>query len=232
MKELSFIGVGGATSISLGGNCCFLKDGQKLLVVDVCEDASLKLKRAGAFCGVGQVTIVLTHLHADHVAGLGVLVWYLNFELNIKPQIIIPSQSFKQALLSLFSLVGVSENLVQWVDAKNVTIDGCRISLKLTTHNPHLECYGIMFKENSGGGMVYYTGDTNDVNYVKKLLKSPKVKRVYCEVSQNEYDSHISLNSIKALPKDKLVLMHFENSHVKKEALKLGFKCAEVYKKS
>ena len=35
MKELNFIGIGGATNIKLGGNCCYLKDGNNLLVIDM-----------------------------------------------------------------------------------------------------------------------------------------------------------------------------------------------------
>ena len=30
MKKLNFIGIGGATNIELGGNCCYLKDGDKV----------------------------------------------------------------------------------------------------------------------------------------------------------------------------------------------------------
>ena len=79
MKELNFIGIGGATNIKLGGNCCYLKDGNNLLVIDMCECATEKLERERVFEDVKNIYIVITHTHFDHVAGLGVFVWYCNW---------------------------------------------------------------------------------------------------------------------------------------------------------
>jgi hypothetical protein len=40
MKKLNFIGIDGAINIKLGGNSCYLKDGDNLLVIDMCEGAT------------------------------------------------------------------------------------------------------------------------------------------------------------------------------------------------
>ena len=52
MEKLNFIGIGGATNIELGGNCCYLKDGDDLLVIDMCECATEGLEKEDAFKGV------------------------------------------------------------------------------------------------------------------------------------------------------------------------------------
>ena len=45
MKKLNFIGIGGATNIELGGNCCYLKDKGNLLLIDMCEGATERLEK-------------------------------------------------------------------------------------------------------------------------------------------------------------------------------------------
>ena len=52
MKDLKFIGIGGAYALELGGNCAYLKDDKILLLIDCCEDATNKLKEKNAFCDV------------------------------------------------------------------------------------------------------------------------------------------------------------------------------------
>ena len=89
MKQLNFIGIGGAVAIELGGNCCYIKNNDDLLIIDACEEATKKLLSAGAFDNIKRIYIVLTHTHYDHIAGLGVLLWYRNFHLNETQQIIV-----------------------------------------------------------------------------------------------------------------------------------------------
>lgn len=88
MKKLSFIGIGGATNIELGGNCSYLKEEDNLLVIDMCEGATEKLEKANAFKDIKNIYVAIINTHFDHVAGLGVFIWYCNFNLNINPKII------------------------------------------------------------------------------------------------------------------------------------------------
>lgn len=67
MKSFEFIGIGGVTNIDLGGNCCYLREGDKLLLIDVCEETTKKLMKVGAFNGVKKLYIAITHTHYDHM---------------------------------------------------------------------------------------------------------------------------------------------------------------------
>lgn len=160
MKDLKFIGIGGAYALGLGGNCAYLKDGKTLLLIDCCEDATSKLKENNAFCYVAEIVIAITHTHADHCAGLGTFIWYSNFILNIKPQIISNSDTFEEHLRELLKLLGVEEKFFEFVNSANVVVDNCKIEMLPTTHTKILESFGIMFADNEG--KYYYTGDTND----------------------------------------------------------------------
>ena len=42
MKDLKFIGIGGAYALGLGGNCAYLKDNKTQLLINCCEDATRK----------------------------------------------------------------------------------------------------------------------------------------------------------------------------------------------
>ena len=55
MEKLNFIGIGGATTIELGGNCCYIKDNNNLLIIDTCEEATKKLLDVGAFDNIKNI---------------------------------------------------------------------------------------------------------------------------------------------------------------------------------
>lgn len=49
--------------------------------------------------------------------------------------------------------------------------------MKPTSHVRYLQCFGLMFEDKYGKN--YYTGDTNDVNYVIELSKNNSIKTIY-----------------------------------------------------
>ena len=228
MKDLKFIGVGGAYALGLGGNCAYLKDDKTLLLVDCCEDATIKLKENNAFSDVKEIVIAITHTHSDHCAGLGTLIWYSNFLLNIKPKIISNSNSFELHLRELLKLLGVEEKFFEFVNSSNVVVDNCNIEMLPTTHTPILESFGIMFTDDKG--KYYYTGDTNDFENIKNLVNNEQIKKIYCEASWKSYNAHIEYEMLKELKCDKLVLMHFEDVDLYNLAIKDGFNVARINK--
>lgn len=221
MKKLTFIGIGGATNIELGGNSCYLKDGNNLLILDMCESATLKLKKEGVFYGIENIYIVITHTHFDHVAGLGVFIWYCKFCLNITPKIIYSKYSYKCHIKKLLKLTGVNQKYVSFIKDNKFKINDLKLNLRKTTHTRKLKCFGIMFEDNNG--KYYYTGDTNDIKYIEEIYKDEMVKKIYIEVSTKAYDSHIKYDDILKLDKKKLILMHFDTIKLYNRAKKDGF---------
>ncbi len=221
MKKLKFIGVGGAMNLELGGNCCYLKDGDNLLVIDACEDATKKLVEEDAFKGVKNIYIAITHTHYDHVAGLGILIWYANFVYKIKPTIIYKTFRYKCNLKKLLKITGVNKKHFNLIKDSDFNMDGLTIEFKKTMHAPELQCFGFMFSDNKG--KYYYTGDSNDVKYVRELCNDDSVKTIYCEVATETFDVHIKYDDIKDLSKDKLVLMHVNTMDLYNQIKKDGF---------
>lgn len=227
MKELNFLGIGGAINTKLGGNCCYLKDGDKLLIIDACEDVTNKLINSEALKGVKKIYVVITHTHYDHVAGLGVLIWYLNFVLKIKPYIIYSSNRYKRTLKKLFKITGVHTNLIEFIHDYSLAF-GFKLKLLPTKHSKGLQCFGIMFEDNKG--KYYYTGDTKDIDFVLKLSIDDSIKKIYCEVATETFDAHIKYDDLKDVNKDKFVLMHFNTIELYEKAKKDGFKVATLLK--
>jgi len=60
VKELEFLGIGGAYALELGGNCAYLKDEDSLLLIDCCEDATVKLKNKKALDGVKNIFVAIS----------------------------------------------------------------------------------------------------------------------------------------------------------------------------
>ena len=46
MKDLEFIGIGCSYALDLGGNCAYLKENEKLVLIDCCERATKPLSAA------------------------------------------------------------------------------------------------------------------------------------------------------------------------------------------
>lgn len=226
MKDLNFVGIGGAVNIGLGGNCCFYKDDDKLLVIDMCEGVTEKLKKINTFDNIKDIYIIITHTHFDHVAGLGVFIWYCNFILNIKPKLLYSSNKYLKTIMKLLKLTGVNINLVEFIKDIDFKINKLSIKLQPTSHAPELQCFGIMFSDKEG--KYYYSGDTNDIDYIKKLNNNPSIKKIYTETSTETYDVHIKYDDLLKLDKEKLVLMHFNTIELYNRAKKEGFNIAKI----
>ena len=226
MKKLNFIGIGGATNIELGGNCCYLKDNGNLLLIDMCEGATERLEKEEVFKDVKNIYIAITHTHFDHVAGLGVFIWYCNFYLNISPKIIYSNFKYKSHLKKLLKLTGVDKKYVDFIKDSSFKINDLTLNMQPTTHTPKLQCLGIMLEDKEG--KYYYTGDTNDINYIKALCEDETVKKIYTEVATETYDVHIKYDDVVDLNKEKLVLMHFDTMELYNKAMKDGFEVASM----
>ena len=111
-----------------------------------------------------------------------------------------------------------------FVNYKDIVIDNCTIDMLPTTHTDKLDSFGVMFSDEYGS--YYYTGDTNDIEFVKKMSYDSNIKRIYCECSWESYGAHIDHKELLTLNKDKFVLMHFEDMKLCEYMQSQGFTVA------
>ena len=144
--------------------------------------------------------------------------------MNISPKIIYSNFKYKYHLKNLLKLTGVDKKYVEFIKDSTFKINDLTLNMKLTTHTPKLQCFGIMFEDKDG--KYYYTGDTNDIDYIRKICEDETVKTIYTEVATETYDVHIKYDDVVNLDKEKLVLMHFDTIDLYNKAREEGFKTA------
>ena len=231
MQDLNFIGIGGACNIEQGGNCAYIVDKNNLLLIDCAEGVTNALVSKKILTpNVQKILIVLTHTHADHICGIGTLIWYCNLVLKLKPTIFCNSRNFQNTVTNLLDIFGVNRKLYQFTKDNEAKFLEVKIKALPVSHYKGLECFAILFEDKID--KIVYSGDTNDIDFIKKQAQNPQITKIYCEVSKNYYPVHIFYDDLKTIKeKYKFVLMHFSTFedylYIKKDGL---FKVATITK--
>lgn len=219
--ELTFFGLGGAYNTKLLNTFAYCKQGDKLILVDCGEEALKLLKSNNLLDNVKQIYMLITHTHADHIAGLGTLAFYCA-DTGIKLCIVENTSSHKQTICTILSLMGVGSVCYSFIKPTELDFYGIKVVPHKTTHVQNLECFSFMFEDEFG--QYFYTGDSNDFEFVKQLTQNDKVKTIYTECCDIDIKPHMPYEKLKTLPKEKIRLMHFSgNDNLIKQAIADGF---------
>ncbi len=205
--DLKFLGIGGAVNFEQGSNCAYIKRDNKIMLLDCGEACGEKLVKKGLLNkDTKEVLVILTHTHSDHIAGLGTLIWYCRLGLGFNVKIFCNSPSFEKTVTQILTLQGVDIEYYSFTSINNF-ID-INISVKRISHQDDLECFCIFLEQ--GNEKVLYSGDTNDIDFIKACAKDNSITHIYCEVSMGTYPVHIYYGDLKEVKnKDKFTLMHF-----------------------
>ena len=230
--ELNFIGRGAAFNPKEGNNSAFFVDNNKLFLIDCGENIFEKLHRHKFIDNFEEINILITHTHSDHIGSLGSLIMYAFFCLNKKVNIIVPTKGkqIKNNIKNIIQGFGCTNKMFEFVDDHeydNNYTQFKNIRYMKTFHQEGLDCYGIMF--NTKNGVVYYSGDTTELNNVKMLIKSGlPIDKLYIDTTSANYSGtgHLYVGDVaKCIPeelKNKTYCMHFNNDECIKLAKQFG----------
>lgn len=232
--NLKFLGIGSAFQSSLYNNCAYVKEEDKLFLIDCGETGFEQLKRQADFSEVSDIYVVFTHTHSDHIAGLGQLVDYCEQNLGKKLNIIVPTG--KEDTLK--------EDIVTLLDIFEIPLDKCNflstgevngqfkafqtVEFLPTFHAPELEgkCYSLIF--NTEMGKVLYTSDSVDTKYIQELVNTDFAS-IYADVTLST-TVHLSLNTLKEIVpehlRNKVYCMHFDHPNTIEKAREEHFQIA------
>ena len=105
-----------------------------------------------------------------------------------------------------------------------------------TSHCDELSCYGLLF--TTPNGLVYYSGDTREIETVKSLIASGQdIDKLYIDTTTTNFLGNVHLyigilqEQIPEEFKSKVFCMHVNNDQCIEEAKKLGFNVVEIQKK-
>ena len=213
MNQLFFLG--NDSGFGNDNTSAYIIKNNKLLLIDCGTDVFYKLlnkDRTNNFLkSKDEISVIITHLHNDHVGSLSQLILYCYFVLNKK----ITIHSKCKHLKTWLDISGTPSNSYTIEDNKN-------IAFIKTTHTKYLDSYGVNIKINNKN--IVYTSDVNSIEPFYEYLQ-PKTD-FYVDASYNYSPAHLSLkNNLEKLNKltelgVNVYLMHIDDINKVKQLIK------------
>lgn len=234
MGLLKFLGRGSAFNSKEGNTSAFIKKDNYLLLIDCGEDIFDKCTEVKLLEGVDKISVLITHLHPDHVGSLGTLIFYCYYIMNIKIDIFYEDMSTLEQLLYLQGADKSQYNLDICCNIVNLNKMGIsHIESFATVHVPNFKSFGYEISMLDGKKAIYF-GDTNDLPFgVIKALEDDINIEVYIDTSLADYpnSAHLSLKKLceKAPQKIRksIFCMHYDSEMLIGEVIKNGFNIVE-----
>ncbi|WP_097028318.1 MBL fold metallo-hydrolase [Clostridium peptidivorans] len=233
MQTLSFLGRGSAFNTEEGNSSAYIKHNDKLLLIDCGESIFERIKRKKLLETCKDITILITHLHSDHVGSLSSLIFYCYYMLNKKVSIIYPSP---YALKSLFSIMNNKENMFNLIESNEnvrISLGDIEVMPVKVSHSKEMDCYGYFIYYNNK--TIYYSGDSNNIEEnTLSLFKNGKIDELYQDTCYPDYkgSGHLSISKLSNLiPEDlreKVYCIHIDGNELIESATDLGFNIVAV----
>ena len=209
----------------LGSGNAFLPSGRlhsflmidKHIIID-CPPTALASLRKAKISPADIDTILITHVHGDHVFGFPFFLLerkYISDRGGVKPLTVAGSKIVKQRLIELCNLAypGSLENIlneINWVDIPK--IEGWEMERFKVFHEPTVEPHGWMLTNHEGWSMLH-SGDSGPCEELWKRIGKCTFAVVEMGVPEwVETDEHHKPSDIRELaelyPNTKLVLTH------------------------
>ena len=119
MEQLRFLGVGSAFNAALGTNSAFFYHDGNLYLLDCGETVFERALHANLFDGARDITVLITHLHSDHVGSLGTLLGYCYFILKKPATVVCPNPQLVE-LMRLMDIAPHQYRLLSSLDEGGV----------------------------------------------------------------------------------------------------------------
>lgn len=234
---LTFLGRGCSNNIFQKNNSAYFIENDELFLIDCGESVFAKLKEHNLLDNISTINVMITHTHSDHVGSLGTLILYCYFNIKVKVNIILPNNALhKEDIINLARIFGCTEEMYNIIDEEeydNKYKTFTTIRYKQTEHVSQISSYGILFETTEG--LVYYSGDTKEINNVKQIISSgKKIDKIYMDTTtaNNPDNVHLYIGYLnEEIPKElknKVYCMHFNNDECIELAKVYGFNVVEL----
>ena len=237
--ELKFLGRGAAFNPKEGNTSAYFIEGNQLFLIDCGESIFERLIENEVLQGVDNINLMITHTHSDHIGSLGSLVMYSYYVLH-KPLNIIMCLGAKHLsnIDKILNGFGCPLQMYEYINEKDFDDkyeSFQNIRYMETRHRDDLACYGLLF--NTKNGIVYYSGDTREVNNIKNLIDSgQKIDKLYVDTTTENYPGNVHLyigtlnETIPDSLREYVYCMHINNDDCIEQAKKYGFNVVEIQK--
>jgi len=237
--ELTFLGRGAGFFPAEDSTSAYFLDNGELFLIDSGESVFKTLLEKKILDSASALNIFITHTHSDHVGSLGSLLLYASVAKKFRTNIIIDENTaYVPQITALLKIYGVTERMYQFADSS--AFDSrfsqfSRVRYIKTYHCDELETCGILFE--TGGGLVFYSGDMKDPAPLLEIVRSgKKIDKIYMDSNNdpNPNPYHLRLKEIYDIVPPELrpsvYCMHFNSKQCREDALACGFKVVEQVK--
>lgn len=230
---LKFIGCGSAFNTNLGNNSAYIKNGNKLLLIDCGSSTFSKIMEMNLLDGIDHIYVLITHTHPDHVGSLGDLIFYSYYSMGKMGESCLTILSPKDININVvLKSMGVQHGLYHHKTFTNIVFIDLNITVMFNAikvnHVPELKCYG--YEIFIGDECYYYSGDCNEIpKFILKNLHKGHYDRFYQDTCIADYEGnvHLSLKKLDELigedMRDKVYCMHLDGAFNNDKAKELGF---------
>lgn len=236
---LKFLGTGSGFCVDKGNNCAYFKEDDKILFLDFGDSTFERVISQGLLNDVNHVYVAVTHLHGDHAGGLGSLCLYDTFAKNTVTNLVQSDDYSKDSFLMQYLILQGCGGLYTFsgagLDDRFKTIKS--VKFEKVTHVQPIDSYAIEIGL-ADGRMIFYSGDTNDEQYIKSVVDRLKPKdEFYCDCCLADYvgNVHTNVEKLKRLvPYEKrkqVYMMHLDNDKLYELADEYGFQVAYAEEK-
>lgn len=234
--KLNFLGIGSAWNINEDNTLAYIKKDDKMILIDCGESITRKIIANDILSGIKELYILISHTHSDHVGSLGTLLFYSKYNKQIANKIVLPKdECFTANLKEYLRLVDITTE-VEFVDFSDLisAFNLIKFDILKATHVKTLPCYCFVLEDEEG--LVYYSTDNSNVDYIKHYLQYPNSK-IYTEIcdSNEMQEEHLSIGlleqSISSTEKKRIYLMHINEMLNVSELLKKGYNIPKIEKK-
>lgn len=178
MIDLHFLGMGSAFCPQLGNTSAYFQKNGALYLLDCGSLVFGALLKSGVLSSVQSITVLITHLHADHVGSLGTLISHCKHITHLPIRVV----HAEEKIADLLRLNGITDEQYTLHTGLQYRDDQLSIRLFPVPHTQTMSAYGALLADEDE--QVYYSGDAGDVpDDVWQGFLAGRIARMYEDVS-------------------------------------------------
>lgn len=224
--KIEFLGFGSAFNPAFKNTNAYFTILDNLYLIDCGETAFETIKAKLVLEDYNHITVIVTHLHADHVGSLPTLISYTYYVLGKKITVIHPNDN----IVKLLDLMGIER---ECYDFAGDIPQGLKGEIQITPveveHVENMAAYGYIIQAKDQ--RIYFSGDAANVPLqVLEELETGQLDRMYQDTSSQEAEkpTHCSFSLLKKLIKKelrhKVFCIHLDRDF-RDEIQEEGFSC-------
>ena len=177
---LQFLGLGAAFYPALKNNSAFFTVNNDLYLLDCGETVFAQLWNMPALTSAEKITVVITHMHSDHMGSLATLIPYCYFRLKKPVTVLFPHEKITQPLAAM----GIAPSLYSWIPASQPG-DAVSFEPVEVEHIPNQPCFGYII--SLGNEKIYYSGDAKFIpQKILDLFFEGSISKIYQDTALEE----------------------------------------------